>query len=101
MQELVPGVTDGASEKHVPVIKVEGNTVSVTVGSQLHPSVPEHYIEWILLQTNKGIQKKLLAPGNRPSADFAVMKGERVEAAYEYCNLHKLWKADYKEENLA
>lgn len=101
MQELVPGTSDGASEKHVPVIKVEGNTVSVTVGSQLHPSVPEHYIEWILLQTDKGIQKKLLAPGNRPSADFAVMSGERVEAAYEYCNLHKLWKADYKEGQTA
>ena len=31
MQELVPGTTDGSSEKHIPVIKVEGNTVSVTV----------------------------------------------------------------------
>lgn len=27
--------------------------------------------------------------------DFAIMIGEKVEAAYEYCNLHKLWKADY------
>ena len=95
MSELIPGVTDGAAEKHIPVIRVSGTTVSVTVGSKLHPSENEHYIEWILLQKDKGIQQKRLYPGNIPEADFAIMIGEKVEAAYEYCNLHKLWKADY------
>lgn len=96
MMELVPGTSDGSGESHVPVIKVSGNTVSVTVGSKLHPSVASHYIEWILLQTDKGIQKKWLNPGNAPNVDFAIMTGEKVEAAYEYCNIHKLWKADFK-----
>lgn len=95
MLELIPGTSDGIAEKHVPVIKVTGNTVSVTVGSKIHPSENEHYIEWILLQTDKGLQQKWLSPGNAPKADFAVMTGEHVEAAYEFCNLHKLWKADY------
>lgn len=95
MMELIPGTTDGAAEKHIPVIKVSGTTVSVTVGSKLHPSVADHYIEWILLQTDKGIQQKWLKPGNAPNMEFAIMTGEKVEAAYEYCNLHKLWKADY------
>ena len=27
MKELVPGATDGAFEKHVPAVTVEGNTV--------------------------------------------------------------------------
>lgn len=92
MEELIPGVSDGVAEAHVPVIKINGNTVTVTIGTRLHPSQADHYIEWILLQTDKGIQKKWLRPGNAPQVDFAVMTGERVQAAYEYCNVHKLWK---------
>lgn len=94
MQELVPGVTDGMAEKHIPVIKVDGNKVTVTVGSKLHPCENEHYIEWILLQTDKGIQQKWLKPGTTPQVDFAVMTGERIKAAFEYCNIHKLWKVE-------
>lgn len=93
MTELLPGTTDAATEKHVPVIAANGNTVTVTVGSTLHPMLEEHYIEWIVLQTNLGIQKKCLKPGQEPKAEFALLPGEKVEAAYEYCNLHKLWKA--------
>ncbi|MCQ2590586.1 MAG: desulfoferrodoxin [Treponema sp.] len=93
MSELIPAQTDGASEKHVPVIKVNGNHVSVMVGSTEHPMVAEHYIEWILLQTDMGIQKKWLKPGDEPKADFVIVSGEKVQAAYEYCNIHKLWKA--------
>ncbi len=93
MEELVPGVTDGALEKHVPVIRVNGNTVTVTVGSKLHPTLAEHYIEWILLQTDRGIQQKWLGPGDKPEVDFAILMGERVQAAYEYCNIHRLWRS--------
>ena len=93
MQELVPGVTDAAAEKHVPVISVEGNVVTVSVGEVSHPMLEEHYIEWVLLQTNKGIQKKWLKPGEEPKARFILDEGEKAVAAYEYCNLHKLWKA--------
>lgn len=93
MQELVPGVTDAAAEKHVPVISVEGNVVTVSVGEVSHPMLEEHYIEWVLLQTNKGIQKKWLKPGEEPKVRFILDEGEKAVAAYEYCNLHKLWKA--------
>lgn len=91
MSELVPSSVDASLEKHVPVIKVEGSHVTVTVGSEMHPMATEHYIEWILLQTNQGIQKKWLKPGDEPKANFAIVTGEKVEAAYEFCNLHKLW----------
>ncbi len=97
MEELIPGESDGSEEKHVPVIRVRGNTVTVTVGSKIHPSEDDHYIEWILLQTDKGIQSKWLKPGNYPKSDFAVMTGEKIEAAYEYCNIHKLWKNENPE----
>ncbi len=37
MKELVPGSTDAATEKHVPVVTVSGNKVNVVVGSVEHP----------------------------------------------------------------
>ena len=93
MQELVPGTTDAAVEKHLPVYETNGSTVSVTVGSVSHPMMPEHFINWVCLQTNKGFQLKYLNPGEEPKAVFALSDGEKVEAVYEYCNLHGLWKA--------
>ena len=42
MKEIIPGTTDAAVEKHVPVYTVEGNKVMVTVGSAEHPMLPEH-----------------------------------------------------------
>lgn len=93
MTELVPGRSDGAAEKHVPVIKVDGNTVTVTVGEAAHPMLEVHFIEWISLQTKEGNQRKCLKPGDAPKATFALCEGDEVEAAYAYCNLHGLWKA--------
>ena len=91
---MVPKTADSATEKHVPVVKVEGNLVTVTVGSTLHPMAEEHFIQWISLQTEQGNQRKALAPGQEPTVTFAIAPGDKVVAAYEYCNLHGLWKAD-------
>lgn len=93
MKVLEPSVSDGAVEKHVPVINTDGNKVCVTVGSVPHPSLKDHYIEWILLLTDKGIQKKYLKSGDEPKAHFFLTPGEKIVAAYEYCNLHQLWKS--------
>ena len=82
--ELIP--------KHVPVISVDGDTVTVKVGSVEHPSLDTHYIEWIVLVTTGGFQIHYLKPGMKPEAVFKV--NEEPVAAYEYCNLHGLWKAD-------
>lgn len=92
MTELVPGSTDAAQEKHVPVIKVDGDKVTVSVGSAAHPMAPEHFIEWVYLQTEKGGQRKALVPGAAPEAVF-VLTDDKPVAAYAYCNLHGLWKA--------
>ncbi|MBR4832197.1 MAG: desulfoferrodoxin [Butyrivibrio sp.] len=94
MTELVPGTSDGAYEKHVPVFTVEGNKVTVNVGSVEHPMMPEHYIEWIAIETKKGSQRKKLSPGEKPTAEFLLTDGDSVVAVYEYCNLHGLWKAE-------
>ena len=93
MVELVPGTTDAAVEKHVPVIKAEGQKVVVEVGGVAHPMIAEHYIEWIVLETEKGCQKVDLKPEEAPRAEFALVEGDKVVAAYAYCNLHGLWKA--------
>lgn len=93
MTELVPGTTDAAVEKHVPVAKTEGGQVTVTVGEVEHPMLPEHFIEWIALETQQGCQLKYLKPGEKPQAVFALADGDQVAAVYAYCNLHGLWKA--------
>ena len=93
MTELVPGTVDAALEKHVPVAERAGNTVTVKVGSVEHPMLPEHFIQWVALETNQGSQIKYLQPGQAPQASFALAEGEEVKAVYEYCNLHGLWKA--------
>lgn len=93
MKELMPGTVDAAVEKHVPDYRVEGNMVTVTVGSVEHPMLPEHYIEWVFLQTKHGNQKKVLCPGDKPVVYFSICDGDEVEAVYAYCNLHSLWKA--------
>ena len=94
MSELIPGTTDAAVEKHVPVITTEGNKVTVTVGSVAHPMAEEHFIQWILLRTDKGNQRKLLKPGEAPKAEFMLLDDEKPLEAYEYCNLHGLWKGE-------
>ena len=93
MKELIAGTVDASKEKHIPVYSVEGNKVSVVVGSVEHPMVDVHYIQWIVLKTNKGIQRKHLSPNEAPKAEFTLLEGEVVEEVYEYCNLHGLWKA--------
>lgn len=93
MMELIPGTTDAAVEKHVPVVSVDGDTVNVAVGSVEHPMLPEHFIEWIAIHTKKGSQMKYLNPGEAPKAGFVLCDGDELEAVYAYCNLHGLWKA--------
>ncbi|MCR5255134.1 MAG: desulfoferrodoxin Dfx [Acetatifactor sp.] len=94
MTEVVPNTVDAAFEKHVPVVEKDGNNIKVKVGSVAHPMMEEHYIQFVILETDKGYQKKDLKPGEVPEACFVLAEGEKAVAAYEYCNLHGLWKAD-------
>ena len=91
MVELVPGSVDAAHEKHIPVVDINENKVTVCIGSVEHPMQVEHYIEWIILETTKGVYRKNLNPGEKPEATFVIEEGEKVVSTYEYCNLHGLW----------
>ena len=106
MRELVPGTTEicaseaaakrslehCATEKHVPVYTVTGNTVTVKVGAAEHPMTDAHHIEWIVIETENGNQRKELKAGDKPEATFALVPYDKVKNVYEYCNLHGLWK---------
>ncbi len=90
MQELKPGVIDAVVEKHLPVVTSKCGRYTVSVGEVAHPMIPEHYIQWICFETQKGFQQKYLQPGDEPQAVFALSDDKPV-AVYEYCNLHGLW----------
>ena len=93
MTELVPSSTDAATEKHVPVVETKGNEVLVKVGSVAHPMLEEHYIQWIAVATENGVQLKYLKPSSSPEAVFVLEENKKVVDVFEYCNLHGLWKA--------
>ena len=92
MKEIIPGTTDAAAEKHVPVYEVKDGKVIVKIGEIAHPMTEEHYIEWVSVQTTGGNQRKALKPGDAPEVCFSICDGDEVEAVYAYCNLHSLWK---------
>lgn len=82
------------AKMHVPVAEADGNKVVVKVGSVEHPMTEEHHISFIILETDKGVQRKNLDPVGKPEAEFVLADGEKAVAAYEYCNLHGFWKAE-------
>ncbi len=91
MQLLKENDTDGAKEKHVPVVEKTADGYRVTVGGVEHPMTEAHYIQWIELITEDGVLRKYLTPNDRPVAEFKT-DAEKVYAR-EYCNLHGLWRS--------
>lgn len=94
MELLVANTVDAAAEKHVPVVSREGDVVTVKVGSVEHPMIPEHFIGSILLETKGALHTRWLKADDKPEAVFALAPGEEPVAAYEYCTIHGLWKAE-------
>ena len=94
MSYLKANTTDAAQEKHVPQVTVDGKKIVVKVGSVEHPMTEAHLIQWIYLQTKKGGQYVHLTASDKPEAEFIVADGDEPIAAYEFCNLHGLWRSD-------
>ncbi|WP_297238759.1 desulfoferrodoxin family protein [uncultured Faecalicoccus sp.] len=100
-RELKAGETDGAMEKHVPVVEQDGHKLIVKVGSVPHPMTPEHYINAVWVEFEDGsYEKKVLTPEMEPQVHFCMKGKSGKVTVYEYCNLHGLWKTEYtlKEE---
>ena len=93
MQEIIPGTSEGAQEKHIPVYDVKGEKVKVSVGEIEHPMSTEHYIDWVCLETEDGFQFKKLNQSMSPHIYFNITKGDKIKAVYAFCNQHSLWKS--------
>lgn len=91
MIELIPNTVEASAEKHLPVISKEGNLVTVEIGSVPHPTLPEHHIEWVYIETKKGGQRKCLLVGDTLKVSFGLVDDEIV-SAFAYCNIHGLWR---------
>lgn len=94
MKVLTANTTDAAGEKHVPVATMENGMLKVHVGSVTHPMTEEHHIAFVavLFEDGSFALKKLDHTGE-PEYIFPVGSAKPV-AAYEFCNLHGLWKAE-------
>ena len=68
MQLLEAGVTDAAQEKHVPAVTVEGGRVKVDVGSVTHPMTAEHFIQWVVVETERDALIHWFHPEEAPEA---------------------------------
>ena len=93
MQEITAESSEGAQEKHIPIYHIDGETVTVSVGEVAHPMTPEHYINWVCIETEEGFQLKNLTPDMSPKVSFSLTKDDKVKSVYAFCNLHSLWKA--------
>ncbi|MCL2624226.1 MAG: desulfoferrodoxin [Planctomycetaceae bacterium] len=89
MLQQKENTVDAAHEKHIPVVTVEGNKLTVQVGSTLHPMTAEHRIIWIDMQEDGKLKRVFLQPGDEPKAEFCTKGGKYTVRAY--CNLHGLW----------
>ena len=93
MEALVPNTVEASGEKHIPAVTVDGKKLVVNVGSVDHPMAPEHFIEWVYVETEKGGLRKALKPGEAPNVSFELGEDKAI-AVYAYCNLHGLWKVE-------
>lgn len=92
MEEVVPNTVEASQEKHIPFITFDGSIMNVQIGSVLHPSTEEHYIDFIYVQTEHGGQRKSIKPGDTPVAEFLFIDDKPIEV-FAYCNIHGLWSA--------
>ena len=90
--------TDGALEKHVPIIENMGTSHVVKVGSTPHPMAKEHYIQFIEIvsKDKRYIKRKYLNPDEEPEMVIKCMQDSTFKAR-EYCNIHGLYSSE--EEN--
>ena len=95
MAELVPNTVEASTEKHLPVVTVAENSVTVSVGSVPHPMEAAHNIAFVYVETKRGGQRKTLKPGEKPTVEFVLVDDEPI-AVYAFCNLHGLWRTELK-----
>jgi superoxide reductase len=96
MKVLKAGDSDGAVEKHVPVIArdADGKHVDINVGSVPHPMTNEHYIQFVVMMRGDRFGVIGLNPGDEPKVKCTFDDNSGPVKAYAYCNLHGLWESE-------
>ncbi len=90
-----PGDFAEKMEKHIPVVEIQDNTITVRVGAETHPMEEDHYIEWIALyQGGAEIARQTLEVGKAPEATFTDIEGSEGLKARASCNLHGIWESE-------
>ncbi len=90
-QEMVfcnANISDGAVEKHLPVVEKSDDEITVKVN---HVMEDEHFIEWIMLSADGVEIKKHLKAGQAAEVKFPYFANSKV---YSYCNKHGLWATE-------
>ncbi|HOO68235.1 MAG TPA: desulfoferrodoxin family protein [Bacilli bacterium] len=96
MKELIPKTNEEGDEKHLPVVTMNSNKLNVKVGSVPHPMTEEHYIDWICIHYNNKVKRAKLNHTDNPEASFDISEDFDVLEVYSYCNVHGLWKTEYR-----
>ena len=96
MQKMQVKSGDSGKEKHTPIVLVNENRVTVSVGEVSHPMEQDHFIGFAILETGRGFEVKELKTNGHPVAQFLLNEDESVGEVYAWCNQHGLWKADRK-----
>lgn len=92
MKLMLENTSDGAVEKHVPVIEANPNGgCIVKIGATPHPMTSDHFIEWVEIINGPYVNRKYLKAGDLPQAEFYLPKKETLYIR-AYCNKHGLWK---------
>lgn len=91
MELLVANSSEGATEKHIPVYKKDGDEIVVRVGEVNHPMDEDHYIMWVAVVSDNQTTRVRFYPHQEPVARFKYIPNSVI---YAYCNKHGLWKSN-------
>lgn len=87
---LPPLEAERADEEHSLKVEIVEDEYFVTIN---HPMTKEHYVSFIAVISDQGVQLIKLYPEGEAQARFKI---SRVRKLYAYCNRHGLFEVDRK-----
>lgn len=88
--------SDGASEKHLPVEKIDNNNLNIKISSVPHPMTEEHHINWVVIAYKNTTKRVNLKINQDPEINTLIDENDSNITIYSYCNIHGLWATEIK-----
>lgn len=94
--------TKGASEKHIPQVSIDQDSLTVSIPHVMDPEKP-HYIEyiWLMMMQEEDATQRVVAvqafQATDPSPPTLIVQNIPSPGQYipmAYCNLHGLWRGE-------